>query len=546
MIRVLRHLQVAAVALALASPAPASSAESSAPQLVVIVVVDQFRADYVDSYGSRWTKGLRRLFREGAYFTEAAYPYSHTVTCAGHATIGTGTLPHTHGMVLNGWWDRATKQIVTCTKDAEAPLISYGRAVSGGESAKRLLARTLADVLRVDLTGRVASLSRKARSAIGLAGHAADAIVWADGGAWVTSTAFSDAPLPALQRWIDRNRIFKTHNKKWKRSRKKSQYLYEDEVPEEQPPPGWDTSFSHKLHTKKGQLDTTFWGQWQASPYPDEALLGMAKVLVKDMKLGHGEGTDFLGISFSALDSVGHRFGPRSHEVQDILFRLDDKLGDLLEFLDKKVGRDRYVLAFSADHGVGRIPELARKEGVDAGRVDLWGMWQAVEAMLDEHWGPGDYVATVAYTDMYLHPGVYDRLKGDAEALQMVREKILAQPGAAGFYLTEELRDVSTEDPLKRLETLSHHPERSGEIVVTWKPNWIAPGAAATHGTGHEYDRRVPLVLLGPGITAGHYGGEAGPQDIAPTLAYLVGVQLEDADGRVLDQALRRRVDAGQ
>ena len=167
--------------------------------------------------------------------------------------------------------------------------------------------------------------------------------------------------------------------------------------------------------------------------------------------------------------------------------------------------------------------------------------------LLAEHWGPGDYVASVAYTDMYLHPGVYDRLKDDPEALQMVREKILAQPGAAGVYLTEELRDgLSTEDPLKRLEALSHHPERSGEIVVAWKPNWIASGAAATHGTGHEYDRRVPLVLLGPGITAGHYGGEVGPQDIAPTLAHLVGVQLDEAEGRVLDQALRRGVDAGQ
>ncbi len=547
MIPVLRHLRVVAAAIFLASAAGASIAEGSETRLVVVVVVDQFRADYVDWYGSRWKGGLRRVFDEGAHFTEAAYPYSHTVTCAGHATIGTGALPMTHGMILNAWWDRETNKVVTCTKDTEAPLVSYGLPVSGGESPKRLLAPTLADVLREERMGRVVSLSRKARSAIGLAGHAADAIAWAEGGTWVSSTAFSDDPVRVLKKWVDRHQIGHDHGKTWKRKRKKQDYLHTDEAPEEQPPQGWGTSFPHELRGRKGTPDSVFWGQWQGSPYPDEALAGMAKVLVDDMDLGQGAGTDYLGVAFSALDSVGHAFGPKSHEVQDILFRLDETLDDLLDFLGKKVGRANYVLAMSADHGVGQIPEQLVNEGVDAGGVDLRRMWLAVEALLDDRWGPGVYVASVVYTDMYFHPGVYERLKNDPESLEKLRELILSQPGAGAVFLTEELRDgVATEDPLGRLAALSHRPERSGDIVVAWKQNWIASSAAATHGTGHFYDRRVPLVLLGPGIAAGQYADEAGPQDIAPTLAHLAGVQLEAADGRVLAQALRRGVDADQ
>ncbi|HEV3483943.1 MAG TPA: alkaline phosphatase family protein, partial [Vicinamibacterales bacterium] len=300
-------------------PAAAPQAQSSAapPRLVVMLVVDQLRSDYLLEYGGRFTGCLQRLMKEGAWFRNGAYPYLNTVTCPGHATIGTGTMPWRHGMILNEWFDRSTGRAVACTDDPTTKEIVYdGGAAGEGDSAKRLLTDTLAEQLRERAKARIVSMSLKPRSAIMMAGPKANAVTWLnERGSWATSTAYSRTPVDILKRFIDQHPIANDYHKVWERSLELAAYQHEDDAVGEVPPTGWDRTFPHPLGTNGGKPDSRFYTHWQRSPFADEYLGRMAAAAVDGWQLGRGAGTDFLGVSFSTLDSVGHGFGPRSHEV---------------------------------------------------------------------------------------------------------------------------------------------------------------------------------------------------------------------------------------
>src|SRR5712692_5645848 len=348
-----------------ASPAPAK------PKLVVLLVVDQMRADYVDKFLSQWTGGLKRLVEEGAWFRDAAYPYATTETCVGHSTISTGAFPATHGIVSNTWWDRDLGKSVTCTSDPKAKNSAYGGASfkegdseseekQGGNSGNHLAVPTFADELRFQAATRtrVVTFSLKGRAAITLAGHQADGVVWLDDttGAWVTSNAFGR--LPFLDDYVKKNPVRKDYGKTWNLHLDMKKYLYAEEAVGGVPPDGWGHSFPHPLRGKAAgpDPDGAFYKQWKTSPFADTYLTRLAELAVDQLGLGKSGGTDFLGIAYSPLDYAGHAFGPRSWEVQDILVRLDKDLGELFTHLDKEVGRGNYVVALSADHGGMPIP----------------------------------------------------------------------------------------------------------------------------------------------------------------------------------------------
>jgi predicted AlkP superfamily pyrophosphatase or phosphodiesterase len=339
------------------------------PKLVVLMVVDQMRADYVERFRGDWTGGLKRLVDEGAWFTRAAYPYLTTVTCVGHATISTGALPHVHGIIQNAWYDRELGHSTTCTLDPSATVVSYGTAQKTSESAHFLKVPTLADVMRTEHRAHVATVSIKARSAIMLAGHGADAATWLsdnlDG--WMTSSAFSTAPVPAVASFVAEHAIAADLGKPWTRLLPESRYREPDDAPGEAPPPGWTRTFPRSLGT---QNDGAYRGQWERSPYGDAYLGRFAAALVDSLQLGRHEATDVLGVSFSSPDLVGHSFGPDSQEIHDMYAHLDQTIGALLDHLDSTVGRGNYVVALSADHGVTPIPEQLAARGMDAGRLD--------------------------------------------------------------------------------------------------------------------------------------------------------------------------------
>jgi predicted AlkP superfamily pyrophosphatase or phosphodiesterase len=476
--------------------------------------------------------------REGAWFDHAAYPYLNTITCPGHSTIGTGSFPYRHGMILNTWWDRKTRKAMDCTDDTGQKEVSYGALAGVGDSGRALRVATLAQQMRDRVRGRTVTMSIKARSAIGLAGAKADVVVWFDErGAWATSTAYVKQPVPWLKGYTDQHPPSADLGKTWERLRDPATYQYDDDRPGERPGTGWTRAFPHVLGMPSGKADAAYYVQWVKSPYADEYLGRMAEAAIDTMHLGSGPRTDFLGVSFSSLDAVGHAFGPESHEVQDVLARLDLTVGRLLDHLDAAVGRGRYVLALGSDHGVARIPEQV--EG--AGRVTSAQVSAAIDVALQPLFGAGKYMAYSGYTDIYLQPGVYKRVARDPRAVQALRSTLLAVPGIAHVFLSDELTAAAARtdaDPVRRAAALSFFPGRSGDLILVPRENWILSTSATTHGTLQPYDQRVPVIFFGHGVAPGRYSGEATPADIAPTLAALAQVPFVKGDGRVLRDAL--------
>ncbi len=527
--------------------------EASRPKLVVVLVVDQMRADYVDKFRHQWTGGLKRLIEHGAWFRQAAYPYLGTYTCAGHATISTGAFPATHGMIANVWWDRAANNAVTCTEEPQAQTISYGAPlkVKGGDGPWRLAVPTLADELRAQLGegSRVVTFSLKARSAIMLAGHRADAATWHDErtGAWLTSSAYSSSPVAFVQRFLKEHPVDADFGRSWSRALRQDAYLFPDAGLGEKPPAEWTSTFPHVLKGPSDKPDAAFYKLWEESPFSDAYLGQMAAAAVDALGLGKGRGTDFLGVSFTALDYVGHDFGPFSQEVQDLLLHLDATMGALLAHLDRVVGPGNYVIALASDHGVAPIPEQMVRDGLDAGWVLDTQVIERIEKTLEPLLGPGRHVARMECTDFHLLPETYQRLQDNPKAMQSVVDAILSVPGVARVLRGETMRERQPSGDLAvRAARLSYFPGRSGELIIIPKPYWVltrivggVPTTRATnHSSSYAYDQRVPVFLMGHGIRPGEYLTAATPADIAPTLAFLCGITLARTDGRVLTEAI--------
>src|SRR6267378_4250387 len=489
-------LQMAAQAPPLRADAPKAMQAPAKPKLVVLLVVDQMRGDYVDKFLHQWTGGLKRLVEEG---------------------------------------------------DSESD------EKEGGNSGVRLTMPSFADELKFQggARTRVVTFSLKARAAITLAGHQADGVAWLDDttGAWVTSNAFET--LPFLDDYVKKNPVRKDYGKTWNLLLDKKKYLYAEETVGSVPPDGWNHSFPHPLRGKTAgpDPDSSFYKQWKTSPFADTYLTQLAELAVNQLGLGKAGGMDFLGIAYSPLDYAGHAFGPRSWEVQDILARLDKDLGELFTHLDKEVGRGSYVVALSADHGVVPIPEDMQKTGADAGVLHLPEVQERIEKALESFNYPKPAVARIAGSDIYFAPGVYDKLQQDHAAMQAVLDAALAQPGVAAVYRAEELRDrPATQSPTLRAFAYSYFPGRSGDLFILPKPYWLLDGTPIgkqrSYGTGHgvpyNYDQHVPVLLMGFGIQPGQYFQPITPADIAPTFAALCGITLSPRDSHVLAEALKK------
>lgn len=559
--------RTAAQALTPRAAGPKASQAPARPKLVVLLVVDQMRADYVDKFLGQWTGGLKRLVEEGAWFRDAAYPYAATETCVGHATISTGAFPATHGMVANAWWDRKEQKMVTCTADPDPSVKNIGYAGAtpkGADTAWRMEIPSFAEELKFQTGGatRIVSFSLKARAAITMAGHKADAVTWYGNATWAGTTPSSGSILPLVTSSVYGTEPFieeraklrppkEDFGKTWALSLPEKSYWYGEKAHGAVPPDGWDLAFPHPLRGKTGatEPDAAFYQQWTTSPYADTALNELAMKAVDAMNLGKAAGTDFLAIGYSSVDLVGHAFGPRSREIQDILIRLDKDLGNLFAHLDQKVGRGNYVVALSADHGVVPVPEDMQTTGADAGVLHLPEVQERVEKALESLNFAKPTVARITGSDIYFAPGVYEKLQHDHAAMHAVTEAILAQPGVAAVYRAEELQNrPATQSPALRAFANSYFPGRSGDLFILPKPYWLMDstpaGKSRSYGTGHgvpyNYDQHVPVLFMGFGIQPGQYFQPITPADIAPTFAVLCGITLASRDGHILAEALKK------
>ena len=258
--------------------------------------------------------------------------------------------------------------------------------------------------------------------------------------------------------------------------------------------------------------------------------------LIGSLGLGRNAGTDLLLMSFAALDYVGHSYGPRSHEVQDVLARLDVVLGRLIGVLDRTIGRERYVLALTSDHGVAPLP-------VDTGgRVSVSSVGRAVDAALSSAFGRRPSVHAISGSSIYLAPGVIDKVRPSAALRDAVDRALMGVPGIARVYWPDQLGATgATEDGLLRAMRASYVPDRSGDLMFVPARNWVITETGTNHGTPYDYDTRVPVALIGSRVGAGRYGAATSITDVAPTLAALAGITMPRAQGRVLVEAIEPR-----
>lgn len=508
-----------------APPAPAAgdAATPERPALVVLVVVDQLRADMVTRYADLYRHGFRRLAEEGFAFTQASHRHAGTYTAPGHATLSTGSFPSHHGIVANEWALQTPGgwRSVYNTFDSTSAIVGFEELA--GRSPRPLLRDGLADwVQAADPEARVVSLSTKDRAAILLAAHSRGQVYWQDSqaGGFVTSAYYRDA----YPDWVERY------------NREIMPTLYADSVWRSEVPAaararsrpdtnafefdGVHTFFPHDAREEVRRMTPYRFHEWvRYSPRPDGATLGLAEAAMEALDLGRRGVTDYLALSFSQVDYVGHRYGPFSREQLDDLLHLDRVLGELMDALDRRVGEGRWVMALSADHGVLELPEWRREQGKPGRRVSR----EELGALSD------DLNEAVA-------------AGGGAEA---IRDRIAAQAREASFvaavYPRAGLLRGEAPDSFAPLFRNSLYPGRYAgmlgrfDLDVRLTEGTLADGTThgTTHGSPYWYDRHVPLFFLGAGIEPGRSEEGVYTVDVAPTLAGLAGIPFpDDLDGR--------------
>lgn len=515
----------------------------SRPRLVVLLIVDQFRADYLERFRAEFVPGgFRRLLERGAVFANTQYDYAVTETAPGHATLAAGTTPAYHGIVGNEWWDRGKNRRVSSIEDANYKLVGV-ESKGPGASPRSLLTTTLGDELRLATSdrARVVGISLKDRSAIMTAGKHPTAAFWINQRAWraVTSSYYRDK----LPDWVvDFNEKFalnKLVGREWRAlgafpGAAPLAVIREAAPTSEQSGVGPD-----------------------GTPWANEAVLELARRAIQAYKLGQGPATDFLSVSLSANDYTGHSFGPDSELIHDITLRTDLMLADFLRFLDEQVGPGGFLVAFSSDHGVSPLPEVLREKQIEAGRIRWQDVNEAIETALRKAYGSAPDEKWVDWTDLpnvYLNHQLMEKHKLSAEEVaRRAGEAALEVPGMLNFFTASQIEQIaccSRHDMVARRVVNSFFAGRSGDLMLVWKPFYhkaLSSGRGTNHSSPWSYDTRVPLIFVGPGFRPGVYETPATPADLAPTLAAILNINPPAAaTGRVLTEALATQPQKGR
>lgn len=529
-----------------AANAPPNSAKPV--RLVVGIVIDQFRYDYLTRFHDQFGEGgFKRLLSGGAVFTNANYIHTPTFTACGHATFMSGATPAMNGVIGNEWFDRESGSRVTSVSDSKVKLLG-GPEGASGMSPSKLIGSTIGDELKLATAGqaKVISVSFKDRSAILPAGKRPNGAYWfnASAGALVSSTYYFD-DLPEWVKKFNREmRPDRFFGKRWERLLPESAYQRStaDDMPYEKNAAG--NKFPYTITGGEEIPGKGFYSQFEYTPFANDYLIDFAKAAIESEHLGADDTTDLLTISFSANDLVGHVYGPYSHEVQDITLRTDRTLAELLNYLDRKIGLDRVVIALTADHGVAPVPEHARQYGL-GGRIEPKSVTDAVENALDKSFGEEKWVLAFYNGNIYLDEAVIERRKiAVEEAERVASQTVVKIDGVAEcFTRSQILSGRLPQTKIARSVANGFHAQRNGNMVVVPQPFFfIAESSATTHGTPYVYDTHVPMIFYGAGIAAGTYYEDSSPADIAPTLAALLKIEIpSNSVGRILSKVIKAK-----
>ena len=522
-----------------------SNSAATQPKLVVGVVVDQMRFEYLNRFKNKYTsKGFLRLINQGYSCNDHHFNYVPTYTGPGHASIFTGTTPSVHEIIGNAWYDKDKDEVVYCTTDQKYDPV--GAAVKYGHvSPSNLKVTTLPDQNRLftQMKGKTIGISIKDRGAIFPSGHTANGAYWFEGleeGKWVTSTYYMDE-LPEWVKTFNAPSNISNYLKTWNT-------LYDINLYNESGP---DASNYEKPF--KGKPDPIFPYDLKAlmefndgydilknTPFGNTMITDFALAAVEAEALGDDEYTDFLTVSYSSTDYVGHDFGVNSVELQDTYLRLDLEIERLLNYLDTKVGEGNYTLFLTSDHGAAEVPSFLKDIDAPGGYVQK-NMFTPLYATLKAKYGVSDFIKNISNDQIFLN---YDLIKSQQLDLVDVQEfivnDIINYSAVSKAYTATTMQTSYFKDGMEKTLQNGYNQKLSGDVLFTLKSGVIAYGPkGTTHGSGYTYDTHVPLLFYGNGIQKGKTFERTNVTDIAPTISALLGIAFPSgATGAVIEKAI--------
>jgi predicted AlkP superfamily pyrophosphatase or phosphodiesterase len=522
-----RWLAIAIVLVFFVVVAPVASwtsAYNGHPKLVVVIVIDQFRGDYLERYRDQFgDAGFRILLDHGAYFPNCNYNYANTRTAPGHATLFTGAYSNGHGIVSNEWWDPKKKARVTSVEDDSTKLVG---AEGKGASPHNLMADTLGDGLKLATQGkaRVFGVSLKDRSAILPAGYAGDGAYWIDpkSGSWITSTYYRDS-LPQWVKDFNSNRPQKYWDREWKDSQ--------------------GAVLASTAHRKgRDGSDAGFYEVVGSTAFGNEYEFEFARELIVYENVGRGPATDLLALSLSPNDILGHQVGPDSPEMTQMALDLDAELADFFNFLGHQIGLADVWVVLSADHGVAPLPDAAKKLRIPASNVGAGKLEDQINQSLAAKFSSGHLAQYVKldYPLAWLNQDAFDAAHVKERDAEVAVGQMMKQAGMRDYFTKSQLADgdvPNTEMGRKYLN--SYSPEGSWYVMGIPDIYAVGPAKGTDHASPYTYDTHVPLAFYGLPFRAGTYRTAVEPVDMAATLASLLGINAPTRSiGRVLNEAL--------
>ena len=512
-------------------PSKAFPAEVARPKLVVGLVVDQMRWDYLYRYYNRYSNGgFKRLINEGFSVENTFIPYTPTYTACGHTCIYTGSVPAVHGIIGNDWYDPETKKSVYCTEDSTVSTVGSTPSSEGNMSPKNMLTTTITDELRLatNFKGKVIGISLKDRGSILPAGHAANAAYWYQGstGNWITSTYY----MKEVPTWIaDYNKLKlanKFYAKNWETLYPINTYV--NSTKDENAYEGKSSTFPHQLTQN---VDKNF-DAIRSTPYGNTITLDLAKLAILSEDLGQDNITDFLAVSCSSTDYVGHAYGPNSVEAEDTYLRLDKDFEEFFNYLDKKVGKGNYTIFLTADHGAAHVPGFMRENKLPSGVVSDRDIADKLNAYLNDKFKVNNVVLRSMNNQIIFDHDKTD--KGDVSFDVIKSASVEFLKRLDGFQNAVDLAKISQatiQEIQKKMITNGYNARRSGDIYYVLQPNWFnGSSTGTTHGNWNPYDSHIPLVFMGWGIKSGASNKTHYMTDIAPTLAALLHIQMPNGN----------------
>ncbi|SCY16033.1 Predicted pyrophosphatase or phosphodiesterase, AlkP superfamily [Nonlabens sp. Hel1_33_55] len=517
------------------------------PNLVVGIVVDQMRYDYLTRFYDRYSNdGFKRLMKDGFNATNNHYNYVPTYTAPGHASIYTGTTPENHGIIGNNWYDKFIDKTIYNADDADANPIGT-TSDEGKMSPRKLLSSTVTDELELFTQGRakVIGISIKDRGAILPAGHAADAAYWfrgGDEGIFITS----DFYMNSLPKWVtdfNSSKPAEKYLKPWETLYPVDSYFASgpDLNDFERAPRGKDTAtFPYDL--KQLAASNGDYNLIKSTPYGNTIVADFAIAALENEQMGRDVITDFLAVSFSSTDYVGHQYGVNSVEIEDTYLRLDKDIARLLEALDKNVGNDNYTVFLTADHGAVNVPAYLQQNKFSAGYFDERTFVKQMDTLSSEKFQVQGLIKNVSNDQIFFDQSVLESAGIDATDLQnYLATQIRNYPGVNKVFTRDAMVHGSFTNGMAALIQKGFHHQRSGDVIFVLDPGTIVyPNTGSTHGSAQSYDTHVPLLFYGKGINKGTTADRTHITDIAPTISSLLGISFPNsATGNPIGKVLK-------